>query len=209
MAPQGLVARKVHPQREQHRKERGDSEQDSETPLLPSEEDEPCKREGRRQPSEIDELLAARRVPAIDEVHGLRGIATQLVHRPPAPLRRARDQRVADRDADPDADGVGAIEIDGATVRPPLRGVHNLRNAMLALAAARECGVSATDAARGWGRLGTEDRRKLDLHRDLFGRAPLGNLDLTPWPMGIEEDEEIDGAVAAVLVVVALRSTRR
>jgi len=48
-----------------------------------------------------------------------------------------------------DADGVGALEIDGVTVRPPLRGVHNLRNAMLALAAARECGVGAADAARG------------------------------------------------------------
>jgi len=47
------------------------------------------------------------------------------------------------------ADGLGAIEFDGATVRPPVRGAHNLRNAMLALAAARECGVTAEDSARG------------------------------------------------------------
>ena len=47
------------------------------------------------------------------------------------------------------AEGLGWIEIDGVTVRPPLRGAHNLRNAMLALAAARECGVSMADAARG------------------------------------------------------------
>lgn len=46
-------------------------------------------------------------------------------------------------------DGLGMVELDGVTVRPPLRGAHNLRNAMLALAAARECGVSVTDAARG------------------------------------------------------------
>ncbi len=48
-----------------------------------------------------------------------------------------------------DAAGLGWIEIDGITIRPPLRGAHNLRNAMLALAAAGECGVSIADAARG------------------------------------------------------------
>jgi UDP-N-acetylmuramoyl-tripeptide--D-alanyl-D-alanine ligase len=46
-------------------------------------------------------------------------------------------------------DGLGVIEIAGATVRPPVRGLHNLRNAMLALAVARECGVSYEDAATG------------------------------------------------------------
>ncbi|MDP9202201.1 MAG: UDP-N-acetylmuramoyl-tripeptide--D-alanyl-D-alanine ligase [Gemmatimonadota bacterium] len=47
------------------------------------------------------------------------------------------------------ADGLGVIVIAGATVRPPMRGLHNLRNAMLALAVARECGVSYDDAAAG------------------------------------------------------------
>jgi UDP-N-acetylmuramoyl-tripeptide--D-alanyl-D-alanine ligase len=47
------------------------------------------------------------------------------------------------------ADGLGVIEIDGVQVRPPVRGLHNLRNAMLALAVARECGVSYADAAAG------------------------------------------------------------
>ena len=46
-------------------------------------------------------------------------------------------------------DGTGSLELDGADVRVPLRGVHNLRNAMLALAAAREAGISVADAARG------------------------------------------------------------
>ena len=46
-------------------------------------------------------------------------------------------------------DGLGSIDVEGVSVRPPLRGVHNLRNAMLALAVARECGVSLADAARG------------------------------------------------------------
>ena len=47
------------------------------------------------------------------------------------------------------ADGVGEIEMDDVIIRSPARGVHNLRNTMLALAVARELGVSAADAARG------------------------------------------------------------
>jgi UDP-N-acetylmuramoyl-tripeptide--D-alanyl-D-alanine ligase len=47
------------------------------------------------------------------------------------------------------ADGLGVIEIGGVSVRPPVRGIHNLRNAMLALAVARECGVAYEDAAAG------------------------------------------------------------
>jgi UDP-N-acetylmuramoyl-tripeptide--D-alanyl-D-alanine ligase len=39
--------------------------------------------------------------------------------------------------------------VDGISVLVPPRGIHNLRNAMLALAAARACGVSLTDAAAG------------------------------------------------------------
>jgi UDP-N-acetylmuramoyl-tripeptide--D-alanyl-D-alanine ligase len=46
-------------------------------------------------------------------------------------------------------DGLGVIEIAGVTIRPPVRGLHNLRNALLALAVARECGVSYEDAAEG------------------------------------------------------------
>ena len=46
-------------------------------------------------------------------------------------------------------DGLGVIEIGGVTIKPPVRGLHNLRNAMLALAVARECGVSYQDAAEG------------------------------------------------------------
>ena len=56
-------------------------------------------------------------------------------------------------------DGRGWIELDGVTIRPPLLGAHNLRNAMLALAAARECGVSLEDAARGIERMPTPSMR--------------------------------------------------
>lgn len=46
-------------------------------------------------------------------------------------------------------DGLGVIEIGGVAIRPPVRGLHNLRNAMLAIAVARECGVTYEDVARG------------------------------------------------------------
>ncbi|MBA3340927.1 MAG: UDP-N-acetylmuramoyl-tripeptide--D-alanyl-D-alanine ligase [Gemmatimonadaceae bacterium] len=46
-------------------------------------------------------------------------------------------------------DGHGTIELDGVKVSPPLRGLHNLRNAMLAIAVARSCGVSDESAAEG------------------------------------------------------------
>ena len=47
------------------------------------------------------------------------------------------------------ADGLGVLEVEGVEVRPSARGAHNLRNAMLAIAAARECGVAMEDIARG------------------------------------------------------------
>jgi len=46
-------------------------------------------------------------------------------------------------------DGRGSLTIDEVQVDVPLRGVHNLRNTMLALAVAREVGIPWTDAARG------------------------------------------------------------
>lgn len=61
---------------------------------------------------------------------------------------------LSDADLAPDrwaigADGLGVLELEGVAVRPPLRGLHNLRNTMLALATARACGVSLQDSARG------------------------------------------------------------
>jgi UDP-N-acetylmuramoyl-tripeptide--D-alanyl-D-alanine ligase len=45
--------------------------------------------------------------------------------------------------------GTGTLTVDGLEIAVPLRGAHNLRNAMLALAVAREMGLSLEDAARG------------------------------------------------------------
>ena len=46
-------------------------------------------------------------------------------------------------------DGRGWMTVRETTVEVPLRGAHNMRNAMLALAVAGECGLSLEDAARG------------------------------------------------------------
>jgi UDP-N-acetylmuramoyl-tripeptide--D-alanyl-D-alanine ligase len=46
-------------------------------------------------------------------------------------------------------DGAGVLKFGDVEVRPPLRGEHNLRNAMLAIAVARTLGISIEDAAAG------------------------------------------------------------
>jgi len=45
-------------------------------------------------------------------------------------------------------DGTGSVTVDGVQVKVPLRGRHNLDNAMIALAVARECGIEIEDAGQ-------------------------------------------------------------
>jgi UDP-N-acetylmuramoyl-tripeptide--D-alanyl-D-alanine ligase len=71
-----------------------------------------------------------------------------------------------------DGDGQGWVAIGDATVRVPLRGVHNLRNAMLALAVARESGISMEDAARGIAAMPAPPMR---VHFENHGRATIIN----------------------------------
>jgi UDP-N-acetylmuramoyl-tripeptide--D-alanyl-D-alanine ligase len=73
---------------------------------------------------------AARRgVPVVDA-----GLATSAVH----PSGWGLDES-----------GTGWFVLDGTRFAVPLIGVHNIRNALLAVAVARACGVSDEDAARG------------------------------------------------------------
>ncbi len=51
------------------------------------------------------------------------------------------------------ADGSGWLDLEGVRVHVPLRGEHNLRNAMLALATARELGIPLAAAAAGIARM--------------------------------------------------------
>jgi UDP-N-acetylmuramoyl-tripeptide--D-alanyl-D-alanine ligase len=52
-----------------------------------------------------------------------------------------------------DADGRGRFTVGGVEIVVPLRGVHNLRNATLAVAVARELGIAVEEAARGIARM--------------------------------------------------------
>jgi UDP-N-acetylmuramoyl-tripeptide--D-alanyl-D-alanine ligase len=58
-----------------------------------------------------------------------------------------------------DLEGRGTMRVRGVDVAVPLRGVHNLRNAMLALAAADQLGISMEDAARGIAAMSTPPMR--------------------------------------------------
>ncbi len=71
-----------------------------------------------------------------------------------------------------DADGQGGVLFRGVEVRTPLRGAHNLRNLMLALAAAEALGVAAEDAARGLAAMPVPDMRTAWV---ALGRATLIN----------------------------------
>lgn len=76
---------------------------------------------------------------------------------------RARAQRVVSvgievGDLQPSAwgmgnDGCGWLDMGATRIELPLRGGHNVRNALLAIATAREIGVSMADAARGLERM--------------------------------------------------------
>jgi UDP-N-acetylmuramoyl-tripeptide--D-alanyl-D-alanine ligase len=48
-----------------------------------------------------------------------------------------------------DQNGTGWMRVGDVTVRVPAPGMHNVRNAILAMAVARACGVTDADAARG------------------------------------------------------------
>jgi UDP-N-acetylmuramoyl-tripeptide--D-alanyl-D-alanine ligase len=71
-----------------------------------------------------------------------------------------------------DADGTGELLFDGTTIRVPLRGAHNLRNAMLALAVARAAGVSAERAGAGIASMPAPTMRSA---WETLGRATLIN----------------------------------
>ena len=102
------------------------------------------------------------------------------------PLARAKASRVtvaglgagdvrAARWGQTQGDGVkagGWLEVEGTRIEVPLRGEHNLRNAMLAVAVARESGISLADVARG---IAAMEPPKMRLAAEPLGRATLIN----------------------------------
>jgi UDP-N-acetylmuramoyl-tripeptide--D-alanyl-D-alanine ligase len=71
-----------------------------------------------------------------------------------------------------ESDGRGTIELIGVTVSPPLRGLHNLENAMLAIAVAEVCGVTHQAMAAGIARMPAP---KMRVAWETLGRATLIN----------------------------------
>lgn len=71
-----------------------------------------------------------------------------------------------------DAEGRGSVTVDGVAIDPPLRGVHNLRNTMLAVAAARQLGVPLDRVAAGVGAMPVPPMRS---NVEQIGRATLVN----------------------------------
>ena len=71
-----------------------------------------------------------------------------------------------------DSDGSGSVTAAGVDVHVPLRGIHNLRNAMLSLAVARELGVPLDRAARGIAAMPLPPMRS---NVEQIGRATLVN----------------------------------
>ncbi len=71
-----------------------------------------------------------------------------------------------------DEHGRGTMLVEGCDIMVPLRGVHNLRNATLALAVARELGIWLEDAARGIAAMAPPPMR---VNWERVGRATLIN----------------------------------
>lgn len=104
------------------------------------------------------------------------------------------------------ADGRGEVVVDGVTVAVPLRGVHNLRNAMLALAVARACGVDMEAAAAGLAAVPTPPMRSAWVQ---LGRATLINDAYNANPASARAALELLEAVGNGRQRVAVLGTMR
>jgi UDP-N-acetylmuramoyl-tripeptide--D-alanyl-D-alanine ligase len=106
-------------------------------------------------------------------------------------------------------DGTGRLEVGDTIVRVPLRGAHNLRNAMLALAVARTCGVSLDDAARGISALNLGAMPAMRSAVEPLGDALLVNDAYNANPgsarAAIELLEAVAGARPRVIVLGTMR----
>jgi len=69
-------------------------------------------------------------------------------------------------------EGIGTLELEGTKITVPLRGLHNLRNSMLAIAVARACGVADERAGEGIERMQVPRMR---VAWEQLGRATLIN----------------------------------
>lgn len=105
-----------------------------------------------------------------------------------------------------ESNGLGRLNVRGVTVRPPLRGFHNLRNTMLALAVAQECGVALEQAAEG---IATMPPPSMRLAWEMLGSATLINdaYNANPGSMraAIELLDKVGAGRQRVAVLGAMR----
>lgn len=106
-------------------------------------------------------------------------------------------------------DGTGRIEVDDVVVRVPLRGAHNLRNAMLAVAVARACGVSFDDAARGIAALDVAAMPGMRSAVEPLGAALLVNDAYNANPASARAAMDLLDAVAGARLRVIVLGTMR
>jgi UDP-N-acetylmuramoyl-tripeptide--D-alanyl-D-alanine ligase len=103
-------------------------------------------------------------------------------------------------------DGSGELGFEGTTVCVPLRGAHNLRNAMLALAVARAAGVSVERAAAGIAAMPAPNMRSA---WEPLGRATLINDAYNANPASARAALELLAAVGGGRQRVAVLGTMR
>lgn len=104
------------------------------------------------------------------------------------------------------ADGTGEMTVRGVVVHVPLRGAQNMRNAMLALAAAECIGVALADAARG---LGSVKQPAMRMAWEEIGRAIVLNDAYNANPPSMRAALELAAAVAGGRQAVAVLGTMR
>lgn len=105
-----------------------------------------------------------------------------------------------------ESDGHAWLELDGVRVCPRVRGLHNLRNAMLAIAVARECGVALEDAARG---IAGADGPAMRVAWETLGRATLINDAYNASPASMRAALELLGGLPGGRQRVAVLGTMR
>jgi UDP-N-acetylmuramoyl-tripeptide--D-alanyl-D-alanine ligase len=105
-----------------------------------------------------------------------------------------------------DDDGTGVLCLDGTTVTVPLRGAHNLRNAMLALAVARAAGIPAERAAAGIAAMSAPSMRSA---WETLGRATLINDAYNANPASARAALDLLAAVGGGRQRVAVLGTMR
>jgi UDP-N-acetylmuramoyl-tripeptide--D-alanyl-D-alanine ligase len=125
----------------------------------------------RREKSSIFDNVAVAVVPATEpEVIGM---AREGAARVTVAGLGAGDVRATQWGRSEDAtSGGGWLEVEGTRIEVPLRGDHNLRNAMLAVAVAKECGVPLGDIGRG---IAAMPQPKMRLAAEPLGKALLIN----------------------------------